>query len=68
MKLLVDLTQTRRPEALIERYDTVNTQFRNYSADPIAGPRCGRCNDPLHIHLWQLVDDGDVLDCAREAS
>lgn len=67
MKLLVDLTQTL-PEALIERHGAVNTTFGYYSADPISGPRCGRCNDLLHIHVWQLVDGTEVLDCAREAS
>jgi hypothetical protein len=54
-----------RPNAYINRHGATETVFGYYSADPLTGPRCGRCNDLLHVHLWQLVDDGDVIHCGR---
>lgn len=65
-------TNFDRPTALINRHDTIPTVFGYYDADPATGPRCGRCNDLLHVHLWQLVDpdtveQGGVIDCRRQA-
>lgn len=57
---------------LINRHGITETRFGYYDAAD-GGPRCGRCNNLLHNHLWQLVDpnpaDEDlaaqagVLDC-----
>jgi hypothetical protein len=67
VKLLADLTQAPGPAVLVARHGATDTVFGYHSADPYTGPRCGRCNRLLHIHVWQLVDGGDVLDCATEA-
>lgn len=64
MKLLVDLTQTPGPALLVRNHEVVDTRFEYYSADPYTDERCGRCNRPLHVHVWQFVDGDDVLDCA----
>jgi hypothetical protein len=72
MKLLIDpallLPGAHAPQALIERHGVTETTFGHYPADPATGPRCGRCNDLLHIHVWQLVDGTEILACARETS
>jgi hypothetical protein len=54
-----------RPDALIGRHGAIIRVYGYFSADPHAGPRCGRCNGLLHVHLWQLVDGG-VIDCGRQ--
>lgn len=65
-------TDRTRPTALINRNGATPTVFGYYDADPATGPRCGRCNNLLHVHLWQMVDpdtvdqDG-VIDCGRQA-
>ncbi|WP_433730827.1 hypothetical protein ACQP2Y_21115 [Actinoplanes sp. CA-051413] len=63
--LNADANTHDRPNAYINRHAFIRAAFGYYSADPLTGPRCGRCNDLLHVHLWQLVDDGDVIDCGR---
>ncbi len=54
--------------ALINRHGITETHFGYYSSDPLTGPRCGRCNNLLHVHLWQLVnpdmpEQGGVINC-----
>lgn len=62
MKLLIDpallLPDARKPAALIERFGIVETVYGWQDADP-------NTNGLLHHHTWQLVDDGNVLDCDR---
>ena len=65
--LLLPDARHQQPAALIRRHGATKTTFGYHSADPDAGPRCGRCNNLLHLHLWQLADGGNVLDCATEA-
>ncbi len=63
--LTADANAVGRPNAYINRHGATRTVFGYYDADPATGPRCGRCNDLLHVHLWQFVDGTDVIDCGR---
>ncbi len=75
MKLLLDpaldLTDRGRGglAALTKHHDTVPTQFGLYPDDVYnpATPMCDRCNNPLHDHLWMLLDDDNsTFDCETE--
>ncbi len=49
--------------ALIASSDVVPTVFGYRDADPATGPTCGRCGRLEHNHLWQAVDNGQVVEC-----
>jgi hypothetical protein len=57
--------RTDRPNTFISQHNVEEATFGWFSDNPNTGPRCRRCNDLLHIHLWQLVDGTDIVDCGR---
>ncbi|GIM88774.1 hypothetical protein [Paractinoplanes toevensis] len=53
--------------SLTRVHRVADVHYGYYPADE-SGPRCGHCNQLLHVHLWQLHDpdlfeQGGIIDC-----
>ncbi len=62
------------PHSFYQRHTTVPTRFGYYDADDTNpnAPRCDRCNELLHVHVWQLVEVAgdivkDIVECERQS-